>query len=126
MKKIVLSIALFLISTSPVFAAERSVACEAKRANIEAQISHAMFNGRSQEIIGLKKALAANKAHCTDASLAKERDEKIREAQRKVTSREESLAEAERKGDIKKIAIKKAKLEQARRDLVEAEKPIGQ
>lgn len=125
MKTVVLSAALLLASTSLAFAAPPSPACEAKRASIEKQIDEASARGRNQEVAGLKRALAANKARCTDASLAKERDADIRDAQRKVASREKSLAEAERKGDAKKIATRKAKLEEARKGLAEAEKPIG-
>ncbi|WP_353235222.1 DUF1090 domain-containing protein [Diaphorobacter ruginosibacter] len=118
--------ALFLLAcASPAFAAERSAACEAKRSHIESQISHATAHGRSREVAGLKRALAANKAHYTDASLAKERDARIRDAQRKVAEREKGLAQAEHKGDAGKIAARKAKLEQARNDLIEAQKPIG-
>lgn len=117
---------LLTLSAAPGFAAERSPACEAKRAAIETQISEATTRGRSQEIAGLKKALAANKARCTDASLAKERDGKILTAQKKLAAREKSLAEAQSKGDAKKIADRQAKLDAARRDLAEAEKPVGQ
>lgn len=125
MKSIVLGAVFLLASTSSSFAAERSPACEAKRADIEAQLSQAKSSGRSHEVAGLNKALAANQARCTDASLAKERDARIRDAQRKVKAREKSLAEAERKGDAEKIAARQAKLEQARGDLADAEKPIG-
>ena len=70
--------------------------------------------------------MAANQAHCTDASLAKERDEDIQKAQEKVAEREKSLAEAKLKGAADKIAKKQAKLDEARRALTEAQKPIGQ
>jgi hypothetical protein len=126
MKSTALSIALLLASTSLALAAERSPACEAKRANIEKQIAEATSRGRSQEVAGLKRALAANKAECTDASLAKEREERIQEAQKEVAEREKDLAEAERKGDAKKIAKRKTKLDEARSELTEAEKPVGQ
>lgn len=125
MKSFVCCAALLLVVATPTLAANRSPACEAKRASIEAQISQATSKGRTQEIAGLKKALAANKANCTDASLAKERNTRIQYAQAKVASREKSLDEAERKGDAKKIATRKAKLDEARKELTEAEKPIG-
>lgn len=126
MKTTLLSAVILLSLTSMVFAAERSPACEAKRANIEAQIAEAVAKGRTQQVEGLKRALAANQAHCTDASLAKERDEDIQKAQEKVAEREKSLAEAKLKGDADKIAKKQAKLDEARRALTEAQKPIGQ
>jgi hypothetical protein len=119
--------ALLLAAFTPLtFAAERSAACEAKRATIAAQISEAKSRGRSQEIAGLERALAANKARCTDSSLAKEREAHIRDAKKKVASREKSLAEAERKGDAEKIAARQAKLDEARSALTVAERPIGQ
>lgn len=98
----------------------------AKRANIEAQIAEATTRNRKQEIAGLQKALKANKANCTDASLAKERDRDIKAAKKKVAEREKSLAEAERKGDAKKIADRQAKLDEAKQQLTMAERPVGQ
>lgn len=125
MKRTMLCTALMIAFTTAVWAAERSPACDAKRASIEAQISEANARGRKQEVAGLKRALAANKTWCTDESLAKERATDIRNAHRKVAAREKSLAEAERKGDAKKIEARKKKLDEARRDLAEAEKPVG-
>jgi hypothetical protein len=110
--------------TAPTLAADASPACAAKRAQIEAQISEATAQGNKQQVAGLQKALKANKANCSDASLAAERDKQIKAAQKKVASREKSLREAEQKGDAKKIADRKAKLEAAKAELVEAEKPL--
>ncbi|MGB3069684.1 MAG: DUF1090 domain-containing protein [Ottowia sp.] len=112
--------------TGHAIAAERSAACVAKQSNIEAQLVQAKERGHKREIAGLQKALNANKANCTDESLAKEREKGIRQAQKKVAERERSLAEAERKGDAKKIADRKAKLDAARSELALAEKPIAQ
>ena len=126
MKTTLLSAVVLLSFSSLAFAAERSPACEAKRANIEAQIAEATAKGRTQQVDGLKRALAANQAHCTDASLAKEREENIQKAQEKVAEREKSLAEAKLKGDADKIAKKQAKLDEARRALTEAQQPVGQ
>lgn len=122
----VLLAAPWAVSTPSAFAAERSAACDAKRATIEGQLSEARSRGQRSEIAGLERALSANKARCTDASLAKERDAHIRDARRKVASREKSLAEAERKGDPQKIAARRSKLDEARSELTEAEKPIAQ
>ena len=113
-----------LMFTTPMFAAEPSSACQAKRRNIEAQLANATEHGRKQEVAGLKKALRANQAHCTEESLEKERDSKIREAQKKLAEREKSLHEAEQKGDPKKLAERQAKLDEARRELTEAQQPI--
>lgn len=126
MKNAVLTTMFMFAAVSPVVAAELSPACAAKRTEIETQIAQAESHGRSREVAGLKKALAANKAHCSDASLTREREAKIRDARKKLAEREKSLAEAERKGDQKKIAARTAKLDEARRELAEAEKPVGQ
>ena len=109
---------------APALAAKPSPACDAKQARIESEMAEATAQGHTRQVAGLKKALRANKTHCTDASLAKERDANIREATRKVTEREKGLAEAEKKGDAKKMAARKAKLDEARRDLTEAQKPL--
>lgn len=106
-------------------AGQPSAACAAKRTDIEAQLNEATSRGRQQEIAGLRRALKANEAHCTDASLAKEREKDIKQAQKKVAERERSLAEAKRKGDAKKIADKESKLEDARRELARAEQPLA-
>ena len=111
--------------TAPSISAERSPACEAKRASIEAQISQAKSAGRTRQLAGLRKALQANKAHCTDELLAQQRDAEIREARQEVAEREEDLREAEEKGDARKISSRRAKLDEARRDLAEAEKPLA-
>lgn len=124
MKNLVLCACVLALQAAPALAADASPACAAKQARIESQISEATAQGRSSEVAGLKKALRANKSHCTDASLAKERDAQIRDATQKVAAREKSLAEAEKKGDAKKIASRKAKLDEAQKALAEAQKPL--
>lgn len=126
MRTLVLCTFILTVYAAPALAAEPSPACAAKRANIESQISEATARGRTQEVAGLKKALRANTAHCTDKSLASEREKQIQQVQRKVEAREKNLLEAEHKGDAKKIENRKAKLEEARNDLIEAEKPLLQ
>lgn len=113
-----------LVFAAPTLANEPSSACQAKRRNIEAQLANATEHGRKQEVAGLKKALRANQANCTDASLEKERSAEIRQAQKQVAEREKSLREAQQKGDPKKLAERQAKLDEARRELTEAERPI--
>ncbi|WP_027469297.1 DUF1090 domain-containing protein [Deefgea rivuli] len=125
MKKLVICASLFALYAAPSFAAAPSSACAAKQANIEAQIVEAKARGQKQEVAGLEKALRENKAHCSDASLAKEREGKILSAKQKVVEREKDLREAEQKGDAKKIAKRKAKLDEARQELLEAEKPLN-
>lgn len=116
--------AALLAFAAPTFAEEPSPACQAKRRNIEAQLANAIEHGRKQEAAGLKKALRANQAYCTEASLEKARSADIRQARKKVSEHEKGLREAEQKGDPKKLAERQAKLEEARRELTEAEQPI--
>lgn len=113
-----------MAAANTAWAQEPSAACALKRQDIETQISHAKAAGRSQQVAGLEKALAANLAHCSDASLEQERQEAIAKAQREVTEREQDLAEAVQKGDPKKISSRNAKLEEARQELAEAQKPV--
>ncbi|MET4575820.1 DUF1090 domain-containing protein [Ottowia thiooxydans] len=124
--KHVLSLALVLgTAITPALASEPSPACLAKRASIESQLEEAKSRNRKQEMMGLQKALRANKARCTDEILAKEREKDIKQAQRKVAERERDLAEAQKKGDAKKIMTRQQKLDEARRTLAASEKPIG-
>ena len=120
------ALGIFILSSyaATTLAAEPQPACEAKRKNIESQIVEATARGVKKEIAGLQKALESNKASCTDKSLADERENKVQKAQQKVTDREKDLSEAQIKGDLKKIATRKLKLEEARAELVEAEKPL--
>lgn len=113
-----------LVFTAPTFASEPSSACLAKRRNIEAQLANAIEHGRKQEAAGLKKALRANQAYCTEATLEKKRSADIRQAQKKVAEREKDVREAEQKGDPQKRAERQARLDEARRELTEAEQPI--
>lgn len=123
-RAIVCSVVLALFSSVAV-AAQPSAACAAKRAEIESELAEATAHGRKHEAAGLQKALKANRANCTDASLARERDRDIKQARKKVAEREHSLAQARRKGDAQKIADREAKLEAARQALARAERPAG-
>lgn len=125
MKALALCVSALLLAAPSAFAAEPSPACAAKRTHIETQLAEATARGRQQEVAGLKKALRANKARCTDASLEKERAANIRQAQKKVAERENGLREATQKGDAKKVADRQAKLDEARRQLSEAEQPLA-
>lgn len=107
----------------PLAAAAASPACEAKRAEIEASLADAQARGQAREVRGLKKALDANRANCTDASLAKEREDDIRKARKEVAEREADLRSAQRKGDADKIAKRQSKLDDARAELERVSKP---
>lgn len=111
--------------TSPAFAGEPPLLCTAKRASIENRIAEAQQKGRTQELDGLHKALAANQAKCSDDALIKQRDARIRKAQGKVDKRERKLAEATRDGSVRKMSAAKGDLDRARAELEAAQRPLG-
>ena len=94
--------------------------CAAKRQAISAQIEQAKTHGNSEQQAGLEKALSEVTAHCTDASLRKERENKVLDAKHEVTRRQADLDKAMKKGDADKINKRKDKLAQSRKELQEA------
>ncbi|HHP1361061.1 TPA: DUF1090 domain-containing protein [Klebsiella variicola] len=100
--------------------------CEAKRQDIEQQIRYARSNGNDHRIAGLEKALSEVNAHCTDSGLRAEREADVREKTRKVTEREQELAEARADGRADKIRKKERKLDEARAELEEARAALTQ
>lgn len=113
---------LFALHLCPSMAAEPGPGCAAKQAEIEASIAAATERGNKQELAGLNKALRATKANCTEASLKKQKEARVRKAQQALAQREQDLAQAEKTGDGKKIEKRRAKAEEARRELDAAEK----
>lgn len=109
---------------TPIYAAEKSRACEAYRASLKAQISRANSQGRLQEASEVGKSLEANKARCTDESVAAEREQRIRKARLKVEDHEEARMAAERSGKADRIADRQKKLDAAYLELDEAMKPL--
>jgi hypothetical protein len=117
---------LMAVASTPTLASEAAPLCAAKRARIEMQIQEAQAAGRTRELSGLNRALAANKSRCSDAALTKERDARIKKALTKVEAREKSLAQAAREGNLRGMQDRRNKLDQANRELAEAERGIGQ
>lgn len=113
---------LLALAATPLLAAEP--ACAAKITRIELEVGQAQAQGRQHQIAGLQKALRATQSHCTDASLAAERESDIQKATKKVAEREQKLAKAQAKGDTQKIARQQADLDEARSALVNAQKPL--
>ncbi len=124
MKNVLLSLTLAAFASSAM-SSELSPACAAKRAEIERQLDVATSHGRTRQAAGLRTALKENRSYCTDEGLAKERERDIRQARQKVTQREKKLAEAQRKGDAKKIASRQEELNIARRALADAQRPVA-
>ena len=59
-------------------------------------------------------------ANCTDASLKKERENKVLDAKHEVSKRQADLDKAMKQGDAEKINKRKDKLAESRKELQEA------
>ena len=94
--------------------------CAAKRLTLERQIAQAQAQGDAGRLAGLRRALDAVQAHCTDAGLRQQRLEVIQARSREVAERERDLRDAQAKGDAVKIRVRSRKLAEARRELEEA------
>ncbi|MEO8492174.1 DUF1090 domain-containing protein [Pseudomonas sp.] len=116
-----LTVASFM--ATPLLAAEEApqlTGCAAKRQAISTQIEQAKAHGNSEQQAGLEKALSEVTANCTDASLRKERENKVLDAKHEVSRRQADLDKAMKKGDADKINKRKDKLAQSRKELQDA------
>ena len=122
-----LTVASFM--TTPLLAAEEAApltGCAAKRQAISTQIEQAKAHGNSEQQAGLEKALSEVTANCTDASLKKERENKVLDAKHEVSRRQADLDKAMKKGDADKINKRKDKLAEARKELQDAVEELDQ
>ena len=87
---------------------------------MQTQLEQAKAHGNSAQQAGLEIALSEIKANCTDASLHKERENKVLDAKREVSKRQADLDKAMKKGDSEKINKRKDKLAESRKELQEA------
>ena len=94
--------------------------CAAKKSAIENQLKIARDNGNSGQVAGLETALKESTEHCTDASLRKEREQKVLDARHEVAQRTKDLDKAMKKGDAEKINKRKDKLAESKKELQEA------
>ncbi|MDO9343243.1 DUF1090 domain-containing protein [Pseudomonas pergaminensis] len=116
-----LTVASFM--ATPLLAAEEAAqltGCAAKRQAISTQIEQAKAHGNSAQQAGLEKALSEVTANCTDASLKKERENKVLDAKHEVSRRQADLDKAMKKGDADKINKRKDKLAESRKELQDA------
>ncbi|AQT96923.1 MULTISPECIES: DUF1090 domain-containing protein [Pseudomonas] len=116
-----LTVASFM--ATPLLAAEEAsqlTGCAAKRQAISTQIEQAKAHGNSAQQAGLEKALSEVTANCTDASLKKERENKVLDAKHEVSRRQADLDKAMKKGDADKINKRKDKLAESRKELQDA------
>lgn len=108
---------------TPLLAAEAQpglTGCAAKKQAISEQIEHARTHGNAAQQAGLEKALSEVNANCTDASLRKEREQKVLDARHEVTKRTKDLDKAMKRGDAEKINKRKDKLAESKKELQQA------
>lgn len=115
--------ALFIASHS--VAAAELTGCAAKKQDITRQIEYARAHNNQHRVNGLTTALQEVEANCTDASLQKERQQKIAEKQEKVNERTAELKEAQDSGRQDKIAKKQQKLAEAKEELAAAQAELS-
>ena len=124
--KLLSPLALFTVCSllaAPLMAAEPApelTGCAAKKQAISQQLEQARAHNNSGQIAGLEKALSEVTAHCTDAGLKKERENKVLDAKHEVSKRQADLDKAMKKGDPEKIDKRKTKLAESRKELQEA------
>lgn len=122
-----LTVASFM--ATPLLAAEEApqlTSCAAKRQAISTQIEQAKAHGNSAQQAGLEKALSEVTANCTEASLKKERENKVLDAKHEVSRRQADLDKAMKKGDADKINKRKDKLAESRKELQDAVEELDQ
>lgn len=111
------------VMAAPLMAAEEPpelTGCAAKRQSISSQIEQARAHGNAEQQAGLEKALSEVTDHCNDASLKKERENKVLDAKHEVSRRQADLDKAMKKGDAEKINKRKDKLAESRKELQQA------
>lgn len=128
--KLLSPLALFTVCSllaTPLLAAEQQpglTGCAAKKQAISEQIEEARAHGNSNQQAGLEKALSEVTEHCTDASLRKEREQKVLDARHEVNQRTKDLDKAMKKGDAEKINKRKDKLAESKQELQDALKEL--
>jgi hypothetical protein len=110
----------FVLGTAGTGIAAEQKGCAAKRENIERQISYAKAHGNTPRVAGLETALMQTERYCSDSQLQKERADKVREKEQKVTRRTRDLIDAQETGRQDKISRQMKKLEEAKEELAEA------
>lgn len=108
---------------APLLAAEEIpelTGCAAKRQDLSTRIEQAKVDGSSDQQADLEKALSEVTTHCTDATLKKERENKVLDAKHEVSRRQTDLEKAMKKGDSEKINKLKDKLAKSRKELQDA------
>jgi len=119
-----------MLVVAPTFSAlalpQTYAGCEAKRQNIERQLSYARMHNNSYRVAGLERALSKVNTYCTDEGLRADRKYYVIKKERKVEERRYELAEAQATGRTDKIIKKQRKLEVAQAELNEARRMLDQ
>lgn len=95
--------------------------CLLKSQEISSKIQQAKAEGNKRQQAGLEKALSETNANCSEASLLKQREQKVLEAKREVSRRQTDLNQAMTKGDPERINKRKDKLAESRKELLDAQ-----
>lgn len=118
---------LLAVTATPLLAAEQQpglTGCAAKRQAIGEQLAQARLSADGQQVAALEKTLQEVSERCTEASLRKEREQKVLDARHEVAQRRKDLDKAMKKGDPQRIDKRKEKLAEANRQLQEAVKDL--
>ena len=91
--------------------------CEDKTADVQEQLEYAREHGNQHRIDGLQRALDAIEAQCTNEGVLDDAAKDVRESQKEVQERQADLEEALSEGDAGDIETRRAKLEDATREL---------
>ncbi|MED5607647.1 DUF1090 domain-containing protein [Pseudomonas sp. JH-2] len=116
--------ALFAASAFAAESAQPLTGCAAKQAAIAGKLEEARARGDKGAIAGLETALEQARTYCTDGSLAQKRTQRVLDAEREVSQRENDLRKAMAKGDAEKIEKRKDKLAEARAELEQAKREL--
>jgi hypothetical protein len=111
----------------PLLAAEQTPLvpeCLVKSQEISSKIQEAKSAGNKNRQIGLEKALSEVNANCTETSLLKQREQKVLDAKREVSRRQNDLNKAMTKGDPERINKRKNKLAESRKELQDAQSEL--
>ncbi len=101
-----------------------NVGCKARHQAVTEQLAFARAHDNAQQVASLEQALRNIEAHCTDAGLVEEQQEKVAKQKQEVEERLADLQSARVSGKPDKIAKKQAKLEESQAELLEAQREL--
>ncbi|ATL98868.1 hypothetical protein CK910_10575 [Aeromonas sp. CA23] len=102
----------------------QEVGCKARQQAVADQLVFAKAHNNADQVAGLERALRNIEAHCTDAGLFKEQQQRVAELKEQVNERLIELQNARVSGKPDKIAKKQVKLEEAQTKLLAAQNEL--